>query len=48
MLLFHPVFTYAISDRVRGARLGLVASPADRLNNVHEWTVRTRSELRRR
>ena len=48
ILLYYPLYTYAVSTKVRDVRLGLMAGPGDRFRNVHEWYVRTRREVQRR
>ncbi len=35
--LYNPLFTYALSPRVSGVQLGLLASPSDRFMTVQDW-----------
>ena len=39
--LFYPVYTYAVDNRVRGANMGPLYDPSDRLNLVVNWFLRT-------
>jgi peptide/nickel transport system substrate-binding protein len=39
LLLYHPVYHYTLSCQVDGAQLTLLASPADRFRNLHEWRI---------
>lgn len=42
LLLWYPVYNYAVSTRVRGVRVGQVGEPADRFESVAEWYIITR------
>lgn len=46
ILLYHPVYTYGVSDRVRGVQIGPLMFPADRFATVTEWYVTTRRVIR--
>lgn len=37
ILLFHPVYNYAISAEMRGVAMGPIQNPSDRFNNIHSW-----------
>jgi len=37
--LFYPVFTYAITDDIKGVNMGPVFDPADRFNSVNSWYI---------
>lgn len=45
LLLYHPVYSFAISAEVRGARLGPIYDPSDRFANVTEWFLLVRRGL---
>jgi peptide/nickel transport system substrate-binding protein len=42
LLLYHPVYTYAVSGDVRGVQLPPLRDPSDRLDSVYDWYVLTR------
>lgn len=37
--LFYPVYTYAITDDIKGVNMGPVFDPADRFNSVNSWYI---------
>ncbi len=45
LLLYHPVFSYAISSEVRGAGLGNIYDPSDRFANITDWYLLVRRGL---
>lgn len=45
LLLYHPVFSYAISSEVHGASLGQIYDPSDRFSDVTDWFLLVRREL---
>lgn len=45
VLLYYPTYTYAVSPKIRGVRIGLLADSADRFRNVTEWYAKTRREV---
>lgn len=45
LLLYHPVYSFAISSEVRGARLGAIFDPSDRFANITEWYLLVRRGL---
>jgi len=42
ILLYQPVFTFAVDERVRGVQIGPLQNPSDRFRNVTDWYVVTR------
>jgi peptide/nickel transport system substrate-binding protein len=42
LMLYHPVFSYAISSEVQGASLGPIFDPSDRFGNIVEWFLLVR------
>lgn len=42
LLLFYPVYNYAVDTRVSGVRIGPLTEPSDRLNTIVEWYIVTR------
>ena len=42
LLLYHPVFTYAISSDVQGASVGPIYDPSDRFANIKDWFLLVR------
>jgi peptide/nickel transport system substrate-binding protein len=42
LLLFYPVYTYAVDASVRGVQVGHLIEPSDRLAGLPQWTVVTR------
>ena len=43
--LFFPTYDFAISNKIKGVKPGVVATPADRFRNVVEWYAKTRREV---
>jgi peptide/nickel transport system substrate-binding protein len=41
LLLFYPVYTYAVDTRVSGVQVGPLVEPSDRLNGAGQWAVVT-------
>lgn len=37
--LFYPVYTYALTDDIRGVNLGPILEPSDRFTNVNNWYI---------
>jgi len=37
--LFYPVYTYAITDDIKGVNMGPIFEPGDRFNNVQAWYI---------
>jgi len=46
VLLYYPVYTYAVGKEVRGVRLDTLLTPADRFRYVDQWYVKTRLVFR--
>ena len=42
LLLYHPVYSYALDRQVQGVRVGYIYSPSDRFANVNEWFLLVR------
>ncbi|OGG86876.1 hypothetical protein A3B87_01215 [Candidatus Kuenenbacteria bacterium RIFCSPHIGHO2_02_FULL_39_13] len=42
IFLYNPNYTYVVANKVRGIGLTRIVSPADRLNAVHQWYIKTR------
>jgi peptide/nickel transport system substrate-binding protein len=39
ILLYHPMYTYAVTDKVKGVQIGPLMSPSDRFLTVNRWHV---------
>jgi peptide/nickel transport system substrate-binding protein len=39
--LFHPVYSYAVSDQVKGVSMGPLYDPSDRFGNIASWYLIT-------
>lgn len=37
--LFYPVYTYAVSEDIKGINFGPIFDPSDRFRNVHNWYI---------
>ena len=42
LLLYYPIYTYAVDEEVRGVQLGPLGDPSDRFRNVTEWYILTK------
>jgi peptide/nickel transport system substrate-binding protein len=42
ILLYYPVYNYAVSTKVKGIRLGLMLDVADRFRGIDRWYILTR------
>jgi peptide/nickel transport system substrate-binding protein len=42
LLLYYPIYTYAVDERVRGIQLGPMGNPSDRFRNITDWYVVTK------
>jgi peptide/nickel transport system substrate-binding protein len=42
LLLYHPVYSYAIDKRVRGVQIAPMIDPSDRFRTITDWYVLTR------
>ncbi len=44
ILLYHPLYAYAVPVSLKAMTLGVILQPSDRFQNVADWYVRTRTE----
>lgn len=42
LLLYYPIYTYAVDERIKGVQLGPVSELSDRFRNITEWYVMTK------
>jgi hypothetical protein len=42
LLLYYPVYNYAVDASVHGVQASPLSEPSDRLNNLAQWSVVTR------
>jgi peptide/nickel transport system substrate-binding protein len=42
LLLYHPVYTFGVRDKVHDVSVGPMNSPADRFNSIADWYIATR------
>ncbi len=42
LLLYHPVYTYGVRNKVRDVQMGPLNSPADRFRTIADWYIVTR------
>ncbi len=42
LLLYYPIYTYAVSEKVSNVQIGPIAFPADRFRTIADWYVITR------
>ena len=42
LLLFYPVYTYGVDERVQNVQLGPIVDPSDRFRDLADWYVVTR------
>ncbi len=40
LLLYYPVYQYAVSSQVEGVQLGYLSAPTDRFRNIGQWALR--------
>jgi peptide/nickel transport system substrate-binding protein len=45
LLLYHPIYTYAVDETVKGVQLGPLGDPSDRFRNVTDWHIVTKRVL---
>jgi len=48
LLLYHPVYTYFVSEEIREIELGILFTSSSRFGNVHEWVFEESSDIRNR
>jgi peptide/nickel transport system substrate-binding protein len=41
LLLYYPIYNYAVSERVQGVQLGPLSTPSDRFRTIADWYVNT-------
>ena len=46
LLLYHPVYTYAVDQYVYGVHVGPIVRPGDRFLGVADWYVNLRRVIR--
>jgi peptide/nickel transport system substrate-binding protein len=46
ILLYHPVYTYAVDQYVYGVHIGPIVRPGDRFLGIADWYVRLRRAIR--
>jgi peptide/nickel transport system substrate-binding protein len=46
LMLYHPVYTYAVDHYVRGVNVGPIVRPGDRFLDIADWYVRLRRVIR--
>ncbi|MFQ6059537.1 MAG: ABC transporter substrate-binding protein [Anaerolineae bacterium] len=43
LLLYHPIYHYAVDERVRDVQLGrVIIAPSDRFRNIARWYIKTK------
>lgn len=42
LMLFHPIYTYAVSTAVQGPSLGPIQDPSDRFGSISQWFLLVR------
>lgn len=42
ILLYHPIYTYGVDQKVKGVQLGPLMTPADRFATINRWYIATR------
>jgi peptide/nickel transport system substrate-binding protein len=45
LLLYYPIYTYAVSDKVSKVQIGSIAYPSDRFRTISDWYVITRRAI---
>ncbi len=46
VILYRPTYTYALADKIKGAQIDRITTPADRFNGVTDWYIKTRKTLK--
>src|SRR3990167_5466467 len=41
ILLYNPLYSYAVTSEVKGVESTYITVPADRFNNIHKWYIKT-------
>jgi peptide/nickel transport system substrate-binding protein len=42
LILYYPVYTYAVDSRIHGIQLGPLVDPSERFNNIAQWYLKTK------
>jgi peptide/nickel transport system substrate-binding protein len=42
LLLYYPIYTYAVDEEIKGVQLGPMGDPSGRFRNVTEWYILTK------
>jgi hypothetical protein len=42
VLLYYPVYTYGVRDKVHGVQIGPLNEPPDRFRNIADWYIVTK------
>ncbi|HEY6042610.1 MAG TPA: hypothetical protein VIX58_10795, partial [Anaerolineae bacterium] len=42
LLLYYPVYTYAVDSSVHGVQIGPLLTPSDRFAHIDQWYIKTR------
>jgi peptide/nickel transport system substrate-binding protein len=45
LLLYSPIYTYAVDEKVKGVQLGPMGDPSDRFRNITEWYIVTKRAI---
>ena len=45
LLLYYPIYDYAVSEQVKGVQLGPLSTPSDRFRTIADWYVNTKRVL---
>ncbi|MBC7243671.1 MAG: hypothetical protein H5T60_14650, partial [Anaerolineae bacterium] len=45
VLLYYPVYNYAVDQRLKDVQIGPLMSPADRFRTISQWYIETRRPL---
>ena len=46
LLLYYPIYTYAVDEKVKGVQWGPMGDPSDRFRNVTEWYIVTKRVIK--
>lgn len=46
VLLYHPVYTYFVTEQVKGLKAGILFNNSSRFRNVQEWTYEKSADIR--
>jgi len=48
LLLYYPVYTYGVDEKVQGVQIPPLNTPADRFTTVADWYIETKRVLQTR